>query len=66
MIKVTLDEAKLIQDVGRQYPRFLDLLSRWREHELESLVFAPKDFSDVVRGRVQSLSELLKAIKGSV
>lgn len=66
MIQVTPDEKKLMQDVGRQYPRFLDLLNRWREHELESLVFAPKDISDVVRGRVQSLTELLKAIKGPV
>lgn len=62
MIKLSPEEAKMLIDIGRQYPKFTAILSNWRNSELETLVYATKETSDVIRGRVQSLGELHKAI----
>lgn len=63
MIRLSPDELKLVKDVGRQFPRFVEILDRWKAQELEALIFATSTVSDTMRGRVQSLAELQKAIK---
>ena len=66
MIRLDKAELKLLNDVGRQYPRFVEILSRWRTEELERLPYTNKDNVDVMRGRVQALTEMQRAILGHV
>lgn len=56
-MRISADEAKIFQNVARQYPDFVAVLSRLRQEELESIPFAVNQL-DVMRGRVQSLTEL--------
>lgn len=63
MIKLDADEVRVMHDVGRQFPKFVEILNRWRTTELETLPFAKNENLDVMRGRIQSLAELQKAIK---
>lgn len=65
MIRLSKEEHKLLADVGRQYPKFVEILSRWRIEELERLPYSQKEIVDVQRGRVQALTELANSIKGN-
>ena len=56
-MRLTAEESKIFQNVARQYPEFVAVLSRWREEELENLPYAASNL-DVMRGRVQTLTEL--------
>ena len=56
------DDRKLMADVGRQFPRFVALLSAWRQGELENIVVASRDSTDVLRGRVQTLTEMQRLV----
>ena len=53
-----------MENLARQFPEFGDFLSAWRQKELEQLPYAVAANLDVTRGRVQSLTELQKAIFG--
>ena len=52
--------------LARQYPELGEFLSAWRQEELEKLVMATKDTSDVLRGRVQALTEIQKGLFGRI
>ena len=56
-MRLSAEELKIFQSVARQYPEFVEVLNRWREEELEVLPFATTQL-DVLRGRVQALTEL--------
>ena len=64
MIKMSPEEREVAFNVGRQYPRFVEFLSNWRTSELERLPYGSSENMDVLRGRIQSLNELHKAILG--
>lgn len=56
-MRLNAEEAKVCENVARQFPAFVEILNRWRSEELERLPYATNQM-DVMRGRVQSLTEL--------
>jgi len=62
MKQLTKDQKQSFETLARQFPEFGRFLADWRQHELESLVFAAPGTMDVIRGRVQALTELQKGI----
>lgn len=56
-MRLSADELKVCQTIARQYPEFVELLNRLRTDELEVLPFATNNL-DVMRGRVQALTEM--------
>jgi len=47
----------MLMQLSRQYPEFVALVARWRTAELEALPYG-RDQLDVMRGRVQTLTEM--------
>ena len=52
------------ETLARQYPELGEFLSQWRQEELEKLPYGTAANLDVLRGRVQSLTELQQALFG--
>lgn len=46
------------ESMARQFPEVAKLISDWRKDELEILPFSRNESLDVLRGRVQALTEL--------
>jgi hypothetical protein len=65
-LKLTEDELNLIRSIGRQYPKFLEILGRWRQHEMERMVQTPAEKVGIMQGRVHALTELQRALTGQV
>jgi hypothetical protein len=57
------DEAKLLKQIGKQYQELLPVLERARTAELEAMASGSPEHFSTYKGRVQCLSELLKAIR---
>jgi 6-phosphogluconate dehydrogenase (decarboxylating) len=62
MKKLTVDEEQVFMNVARQYREFTAVINAWRLMELERLPFATEGNLDVMRGRVQALTELQRAL----
>jgi hypothetical protein len=56
-MRLSAEEDKIVQNITRQFPAFVEILNRWRSDELENLPFAVNNL-DVMRGRVQALTEM--------
>jgi hypothetical protein len=56
-MRLSAEEAKICQNVARQFPEFVEILNRWRSSELDTLPYAANNL-DVMRGRVQTLTEM--------
>jgi len=52
------------ESLARQYPELGEYLRKWRQAELEKLPFATQPNLDVLRGRVQSLTEIREVLFG--
>lgn len=61
-MRLTADEQQVFHNVARQFPRFVEAIERLRLEELEKLPYATNSL-DVQRGRVQSLTEMQKALE---
>lgn len=44
--------------MARQYPEFTEFVGKWRLKELEAIPYAKDQSLDVLRGRVQALTDL--------
>lgn len=55
---------KLFENISRQFPEFGEFLAEWRQEELEKLPYAADTNMDVLRGRVQTLTELRQGLFG--
>lgn len=62
MRSLTLDDRKLLTQIGRQYPDFGLLLARVRADELEILAATSNEFFPVQKGRIGMLTDLLKHV----
>jgi hypothetical protein len=62
-IQPTDDEAKLLKQIGRQYPNLSDVLDRLRDAELESMANGTQEHFSTYKGRVQCLTELRQLIR---
>lgn len=57
------DQLKLMAQVGKQYPQFIELLDLFRQAELEAMaVTTPENFC-TLKGRVQMLTNLLQQLR---
>jgi hypothetical protein len=63
-MKLSPEQVTTFGNMTRQFPEFGVFLASWRQKELESLPYGTAANLDVVRGRVQSLTELQKALFG--
>lgn len=61
-MRLTADEQQLFSTMSRQFPRFVEVIERVRVEELELLPVASKDSLDVLRGRVQALTDIRKLL----
>lgn len=62
-IQLSDDEAKLLKQIGRQFPGFPELLDRIRTAELESMSNGAQEHFSTYKGRVQCLTELRQLIR---
>ena len=62
MIKPDPQIIKLVANVARHHPEFVEWLEGWRKHELDQLPYAV-DHSALKQGRCQVLSELTKFVR---
>jgi hypothetical protein len=53
----------LLKQIGKQYQELLPVLERARAAELEAMAGGSTEHFSTYKGRVQCLSELLKAIR---
>lgn len=60
---VSDDDAKLLKQIGKQYPHFSDLLDRLRVAELESMSNGAQEHFSTYKGRVQCLTEFRQLIR---
>ena len=66
-MRVTQDQSKDFKNVARQFPVFTEFLNAWRTEELERIPYAKDPQSlDVLRGRVQALTEMQRLLDPSV
>ena len=52
------------ETLARQYPELGDFLRQWRQEELEKIPYGVGTNLDVLRGRVQTLTELQQGLFG--
>ena len=64
MRKFTPDQKQSFENLARQYPELGVYLSAWRQQELDALPYAATETLAVLRGRVQSLTELQQGLFG--
>ena len=62
-MRLSAEELKVFQNVTRQFPQLLEILNRWREEELEKIPYATETNLDVMRGRVQALTEMKRHLE---
>ena len=62
-IQLSDDEAKLLKQIGRQYPNLSDLLDRVRAAELESMANGTQEHFSTYKGRVQCLTEIRQLVR---
>jgi hypothetical protein len=56
------DDAILLKQIGRQYPQLVDVLSRLRAAEMETMALTTVEQFSTYKGRVQGLTELRQLI----
>lgn len=64
MRKQTPEQKQSFDNLARQYPEFGAYLAAWRQEELEKLPYGVGVNLDVLRGRVQTLTELQQGLFG--
>lgn len=64
MRKFSSEQKQSFENLARQYPEFGEYLAAWRQQELESLPYGVGNNLDVLRGRVQTLTELQQCLFG--
>ena len=64
MKKIPAQFKQSFETLARQFPELREFLSAWRQEELEKLPYGTAANLDVLRGRVQSLTELQQALFG--
>jgi hypothetical protein len=57
-------QRQSFEALARQFPELGEYLSVWRQEELEKLPFGEGHSLDVMRGRVQALTEIQKGLFG--
>ena len=62
MKRISPEVRKAFKEIEHHYPAFCKYLAEWRQEELEKLPSGVAISLDVMRGRVQTLTELQKAI----
>jgi hypothetical protein len=62
MLRPNPEQLKQIQMIARQFPGFADFLNAWRMEELETLAGSTGNNTDVMRGRIQTLTELRQVL----
>ncbi len=63
MRNLSADDIQLLQQIGKSYPRLVELLETVRRDELETLAVTTQDFFPVLKGRIGMLTELLKQLR---
>jgi hypothetical protein len=63
-MKPNVEQLEMLKKLGNQFPEFGDYLTAWRQGEMETLAYGVGGSLDVMRGRIQSLTELQQAIFG--
>jgi hypothetical protein len=64
MKKIPTAYKQSFETLARQYPELGEFLRVWRQEELEKLPYGTAANLDVLRGRVQTLTELQQALFG--
>jgi hypothetical protein len=64
MRKFSPAQKQAFDNLARQYPELNEYLSSWRQQELEALPYGVGNNLDVLRGRVQTLTELQQCLFG--
>ena len=63
-MRLTTDQAKMLSQINRQFPEFVDFLEFWRQAEMEMLVACGSDITGIIQGRSRVLGELKKSLIG--
>lgn len=63
MLKPTDEQLKNFSILARQYPEFVEFLTDWRDKELNALPYSKNENLDVLRGRIQALTELQRFLE---
>lgn len=61
-MRATAEQLHGFKNMARQYLEFSEYLNAWRSEELEKLPFANNENLDVLRGRVQALTEMQRLL----
>lgn len=62
-LQFTDDEAKMLKQIGKQYPAFSEMFERLRNAELESMSNGTQEHFSTYKGRVQCLTEFRQLIR---
>ena len=62
-MQVSDDDLAVIAQVGRHNVKFVDLIAKRRQAELEKLALTSADQFCTLKGRVQMLTELLQQLR---
>lgn len=62
-LQVSDDEAKMLKQIGKQYPAFPELLDRLRSAELEAMSNGTQEHFSTYKGRVQCLTEFRQLVR---
>lgn len=62
-LQVSDDEAKMLKQIGKQYPAFSELLDRLRSAELEAMSNGTQEHFSTYKGRVQCLTEFRQLVR---
>jgi hypothetical protein len=57
-MRLSEEDLNLMKTIARQFPAFADLLTAWRNHELEALAQSSVENFGTIKGRVQLLTEM--------
>ena len=63
-MRLTTDQAKMLSQINRQFPEFVDFLEVWRQAEMEMLIACGSDITGIIQGRSRVLGELKKSLVG--
>jgi len=62
-LKLSDDEAVMLKQIGKQYPRFLPMLESMRTAELELMATGTDEHFSTYKGRVQCLTEIRQIVR---
>jgi hypothetical protein len=65
-MRFTPEDLQTFSRVGRQFPEFIEILSRWRTEEMEALLLAAEKDTRTIQGRARLLTELRKQLNARV